>query len=250
MTRLAFLSVAVALCLLASLPVESASPFQQQLNQIKAGLSSNKYYAGLQARLQRLHANYVKNKVKRFVLKKAADKMANYKGLKTVISCPMSGRDLNGKLVGQDHAFGVYFIFIYKRADGDYDGYYGGFVKLGDPEIPIAAAINSGMAGEDGSTVIDFGAEVTWINASRSSSLGLISWFPGSSAPLGYNYVFRGSWSAMSLLSSADGSTMFDTIDAVAKSTQTYYGVVANSNYATAAARGQCGLDFSGITGN
>ncbi|CAI5975985.1 unnamed protein product [Closterium sp. NIES-65] len=247
MRRFMFFSVAVVLCLLATLPVKSAEPLQQGLDKLTAGLKTNKYYRGFQAKLKQLQMNRIWTETKNYVTKQSADKMANYTKMRTAIMCVMRGRDSQGNQIGQDRAFGFFYILLFKRDDGDFDGYYGGFVKLKDPEKPIAAAISTGYEGEDGSTVIDFGAEVTWGNASRSSSLGLISWFPKSSAPLGYNYYFRGSWIGMSALTAADGSVLSDAILAIGKKTQAHYGAVANSNYPSGAVRGQCGVDTSGI---
>ncbi|CAI5484479.1 unnamed protein product [Closterium sp. Yama58-4] len=250
MRRFVLVSVAVAaLCLLATLPVKSAYPSQQGLEKLTAGLRSNKYYRGFQEKLRQLQMNRMRIEAKNYVTKQSADKMASYTKMRTAIMCVMRGRDSKGNQIGEDHAFGFFFIFLFKRDDGDHDGYYGGFVKLKEPEVPIAAVINTGYEGEDGSTVIDFGAEVTWYNASRSQSFGIISWFPKSPAPLGYNYVFSGSWVGMSALTAADGSVLTDAVLAIAKKTQAHYGAVANSNFPSGAVRGQCGIDTSGIGG-
>ncbi|CAI5510648.1 unnamed protein product [Closterium sp. Naga37s-1] len=229
-----------------NLPVKSADPLQQGLDKLTAGLKTNKYYRGFQAKLKQLQMIRMRNEAKNHVTKQSADKMASYTKMRTAIMCVMRGRDSKGNQIGQDHAFGFFYILLFKRDDGDFDGYYGGFVKLKDPEIPIAAVINTGYEGEDGSTVIDFGAEVTWKNASRSQSFGIISWFPKSPAPLGYNYYFGGKWVGMSALTAADGSVLSDAVLAIAKKTQAHYGAVANSNFPSGAVRGQCGIDTSG----
>ncbi|CAI7789935.1 unnamed protein product [Closterium sp. NIES-54] len=246
MRRFVFFSVAVALCLLTTLPVKSADPLQQGLDKLTVGLKTNKYYRGFQAKLKQLQMIRMRNEAKNYVTKQSADKMARYTKMRTAIMCVMRGRDSKGNQIGQDHAFGFFYILLFKRNDGDFDGYYGGFVKLKDPEIPIAAVINTGYEGEDGSTVIDFGAEVTWKNASRSQSFGIISWFPKSPAPLGYNYYFGGKWVGMSALTAADGSVLSDAVLAIAKKTQAHYGAVANSNFPNGAVRGQCGIDTPG----
>ncbi|CAI5972195.1 unnamed protein product [Closterium sp. NIES-64] len=245
MSRFVLVSVAVALCLLATLPVKSANPLQDGLEKLTAGLRSNKYhYAGFQAKLRQHQMNRLRNDAKTFVKRQAAHKMALYIGLYTTIICVMRGRDSKGNKIGQDRAFGFYFILVYKRNDGDFDAHYGGFVKVREPGYPIAAVINTGYEGEDGSTVIDFGDQHNkWHNLTRTISLGIVSWFPKSPAPLGYNYVFRGSWDGIRSMTAADGSNLFDAIEVLARTTQKHYGLAANTNYPSGVIRGQCGID-------
>ncbi|CAI5996167.1 unnamed protein product [Closterium sp. NIES-65] len=134
-----------------AVPVKSANPLQDGLEKLTAGLRSNKYhYAGFQAKLRQHQMNRLRNDAKTFVKRQAAHKMALYIGLYTTIICVMRGRDSKGNKIGQDRAFGFYFILVYKRNDGDFDAHYGGFVKVREPGYPIAAVINTGYEGEDG----------------------------------------------------------------------------------------------------
>ncbi|CAI5464634.1 unnamed protein product [Closterium sp. Yama58-4] len=78
MRRFMFFSVAFALCLLATLPVKSATPSLRGLEKLTAGLKSNKYYRDFQEKPRQLQMVRMRNEGKNYVTKQSANKMASY----------------------------------------------------------------------------------------------------------------------------------------------------------------------------
>eukprot|EP00475_Leptophrys_vorax_P024150 TRINITY_DN3325_c0_g1_i1.p1 TRINITY_DN3325_c0_g1~~TRINITY_DN3325_c0_g1_i1.p1 ORF type:complete len:234 (-),score=2.57 TRINITY_DN3325_c0_g1_i1:249-950(-) len=162
-----------------------------------------------------------------------------------VFFCPMFGADLKGTAWGDKRGVGFIFLMLYKRTDGDYNLRYIGFSKLGTTEKP-SPSINLGPKGEDGDTVLDLSTG-TFVNVTRTASLGYLSWYSGDTYALGYNWLFTGKMTRLSEQDAGDGySTLKDSMDVMMTDAKGYYGNLQTSDY-NSALRGQCGIDTSGL---
>lgn len=164
---------------------------------------------------------------------------------------------LNGTEVsaGDVNATGIVVLAIFKNGD-DYNIRYGASIRLADPGAPDSLAINSGTAGDAGTTVLEFGVTATWQNLTwngtrrdfrgrmrKAAPPKYFGFFkPSAKNVVGYTYGFSGTWYNASTVTAADGVTTYkQLVDEMLAAPSGYFAIATTATYASGAARGQFG---------